>query len=91
MNPAALRASSERVSTPNLLNSEDTWNFTVRTVMFNREAISLFARLLTTASSTSLCRALNVVGQAIARPSLSSSSVRDISRATRDCSAGTST
>src|SRR5271156_164792 len=91
MNPAARRVSSARVSTPNLLNSDDTWNFTVRTVIFNRDAISLFARLLTTASSTSLCRALNDVGQAIARPSFSSSSVRNVSLATRDCSAGTST
>ena len=89
--PGSPRANSARVSTPNLLSNEDTWNFTVRTVIFNREAISLLARLLTTASSTSLCRALNDVGQAIARPSFNRSSVREISRATRDCSAGTST
>jgi hypothetical protein len=37
-------------------------------VILSRDAISLSARLLTTASSTSLCRALKDVGQAIAGP-----------------------
>lgn len=91
MNPAAFRARSARVPTPNLLSSEEMWNFTVRTVMFNLDAISLFARLHNTASSTSRCRALKDAGHAIARPSFRSSSVRRTSRDTRDCSAGTMT
>ena len=44
MNPAALRANSVRVSTPNLLSNVEMWNLTVRTVIFSLEAISLFAR-----------------------------------------------
>jgi len=47
INPAAVCANSARVSTPNLLNNEDTWNFTVRTVLFSRDAVSSFARWLT--------------------------------------------
>lgn len=42
---AARRARSARLSTPNLLKSVEMWNFTVRTVIFSFEAISLFSRL----------------------------------------------
>ena len=91
MNPEARRAKSARVSTPNLLKREEIWNLTVRTVIFNFDAISLFARLHNTASSTSRCRALRDVGHAIERPSRSNSSARETRRFTNEPSAGTIT
>ena len=91
MKPEARRARSARVSTPNLLKREEMWNFTVRTVIFNFDAISLLARLQSTASNTSRCRALRDVGQAIERPSVSNSSARATRRLTKELSAGTMT
>ncbi len=90
-NPAARRANSERLSTPNLLKSVEMWNFTVRTVIFSFEAISLFARLLITECSTSLCRGLSDAGQATARPSSKSSCARETKRSISALSAGTMT
>ncbi len=90
-NPAARRASSERFSTPNLLNSAEMWNFTVRTVIFSTEAISLFALFRRTEWRISFCRGLSEPGQATARPSSSNACARTTSRSTRMPCAGTIT
>jgi hypothetical protein len=43
-----LRINSMRLRTLNFTNNEDTWNFTVRSEMLRREAISLLARFSST-------------------------------------------